>query len=154
MHCYDLLVYFVSASIIDQQRAFALLVILNESNTSRAQKRKFWTSSWHNTSFNPTTELAFTEDDFKGYLRMDSFVFGEILHAISPCITKNDTIMRKSISAEKRLSITLRFLATGESFASLHYQYRIGCSTVASIIHDTVYCLLQVFPNQIKVCIL
>eukprot|EP00112_Aurelia_sp_Birch-Aquarium-sp1_P019825 Seg4989.2 transcript_id=Seg4989.2/GoldUCD/mRNA.D3Y31 product="Protein ALP1-like" protein_id=Seg4989.2/GoldUCD/D3Y31 len=42
--------------------------------------------------------------------------------------------MRKPITAEEYLSVTLRFLATGESFSSLGYQFRISRSTLSQII--------------------
>jgi hypothetical protein len=42
--------------------------------------------------------------------------------------------------------LTLRFLATGDSFRSFSYSYRMGVSTVASIVHETcsaIYSVLQ-----------
>ncbi|KAM4021672.1 uncharacterized protein ACNLHF_026994 [Anomaloglossus baeobatrachus] len=33
--------------------------------------------------------------------------------------------------------ITLRFLATGESYSSLHYQFRVGISTISGIVSST-----------------
>ena len=42
--------------------------------------------------------------------------------------------MRIPISAEEKLAITLRFLATGESYASLMYQFRIHRITIARFI--------------------
>ncbi|XP_046395776.1 putative nuclease HARBI1 [Ischnura elegans] len=44
--------------------------------------------------------------------------------------------MRESISAEKRLSLTLRFLATGETYRSLMYATRIHHSTISKIIPE------------------
>lgn len=49
---------------------------------------------------------------------------------LAPYISKNNTQLRQAISARERLSITLRYLVTGESFSSLSFQYRIGRSTV------------------------
>ena len=43
----------------------------------------------------------------------------EILHKIIPLVKKQDTNMREAIPPEERLAVTLRFLATGESFSSL-----------------------------------
>jgi len=39
--------------------------------------------------------------------------FNELLEIILPMNTKQDTVMRKSISPTERLATTLRFLATG-----------------------------------------
>lgn len=53
---------------------------------------------------------------------------------VAPLITKQDTHLRKAIPADEKLAITLRFLATGESYKSLQYQYRVSDSTIASFI--------------------
>ncbi|KAM4019406.1 uncharacterized protein ACNLHF_000111 [Anomaloglossus baeobatrachus] len=45
--------------------------------------------------------------------------------------------MRQAISAEQRLLVTLRFLATGENFSSLHLQFRLGKTTISEIIKET-----------------
>lgn len=42
--------------------------------------------------------------------------------------------MRKPIDPEVKLAITLRFLATGESYESLMYQFRVHSSTIAKFI--------------------
>lgn len=47
-------------------------------------------------------------DDFKNYLRMDTACFDILLALVGPKICKTDTIMRKCISVEERLTATLR----------------------------------------------
>ena len=42
--------------------------------------------------------------------------------------------MRKPLSVEEKLAVTLRFLATGESYESLQYQFRIHHTTIALFI--------------------
>ena len=57
---------------------------------------------------------------------------------MSPVITKKTTYLREPISAGERLCITLRYLATGESFRSLGFQYRVHWSTVSKIIPEVL----------------
>ena len=45
---------------------------------------------------------------------MSTADFEFLLEKVTPLIEKENTIMRESISAAERLSVTLRFLATGE----------------------------------------
>ena len=47
---------------------------------------------------------------------------------------KQDTPMRMAIPPRERLTLTLRFQVTGESFQSLSFQFRIGEATVGEII--------------------
>ena len=42
--------------------------------------------------------------------------------------------MRKPIAADEKLAVTLRFLATGESYESLMYQYRINRTTIGRFV--------------------
>ena len=56
---------------------------------------------------------------------------------VSPSITKQDTNFRKAIPAAERLAVTLRFLASGESQESLSFSFRIGRSTLSSILSET-----------------
>ncbi|GFQ71562.1 hypothetical protein TNCT_655831 [Trichonephila clavata] len=48
---------------------------------------------------------------------------------------------RKSITAEERLSICLRYLITGHSFTSLTFYYRVGLSTIHEIVRETTQAL-------------
>ncbi|KAJ8929451.1 hypothetical protein NQ314_017862 [Rhamnusium bicolor] len=77
---------------------------------------------------------------FFRYTRMNVSTFYELLHLISPHITKRSA--RPSISAEQRLAITLRFLATGDQVLSIALAFRIGESTAHEIIKET--CILAV----------
>ncbi|XP_068115975.1 uncharacterized protein [Hyperolius riggenbachi] len=63
--------------------------------------------------------------------------FDELLYLVSPLICRQHTNMRQPVSPAERLLLTLRFLATGESFASLHFQFRLGRSTIHGIVHET-----------------
>ena len=62
-------------------------------------------------------------------------------------IEKNDTAFRKSFPTAGRLAITLRYLASGETRQFLSYSYRIGRSTVSTVIAETckaIYTALKV----------
>jgi hypothetical protein len=55
--------------------------------------------------------------------------------------------IREAISAAERLPITLRYLATADSYHSLEYLYRIPVSTLSTLIPETcraIYdCLIE-----------
>ena len=58
------------------------------------------------------------EGDYNNYFRMNANEFDEILNLVlvHPGITKNDTNMRQAIPPATKLAVTLRFLASGESY--------------------------------------
>ena len=86
---------------------------------------------------NIVKELA-AEDlpSFKNFMRMDYVTFQALVENISHKITKRTTMMRKAISASERVALTLRFLATGESFSSLEYQFRISKRAILYIVFE------------------
>ncbi|XP_040264712.1 protein ANTAGONIST OF LIKE HETEROCHROMATIN PROTEIN 1-like [Bufo bufo] len=44
--------------------------------------------------------------------------------------------------------VTIRFLATEESLSSLHYQYRMGISTISGVVKDTCRALWEVLHED------
>ena len=57
-----------------------------------------------------------------------------LVREIAPFITKKTTMIRQPIDPEIKIAITLRFLATGESYESLMYQFRVHSSTISKFI--------------------
>ena len=56
--------------------------------------------------------------------------------------------MREPISAGERLSVTLRYLATGESFKSLGFQYRIHWTTVTQFIPEVLVAIFDALQGE------
>lgn len=119
-------------------------VILAVSSTLSLQisrKRKWWVKPW---LVNKDKNLKIVEEflkcgdekSYKNYLRMDEETFAKLLNMVKHKITKSDTNFRKSISPEEKLLITLRYLATGESYKSLMYNYRIHDSTISLFVPE------------------
>ena len=62
--------------------------------------------------------------------------FIRLTEMITPIVSKTDTVMRKRICSKQILSLTFRFLATGESFCLLEYQFRISRKAFFYIIDE------------------
>ncbi|XP_069600651.1 uncharacterized protein [Ranitomeya imitator] len=82
-------------------------------------------------------ELRQNPDKFYNYVRMRKEHFDYLLELLGDAIMKQDTRMRLAITPAEQLMVTLRFLATGESLTSLHYQFRLGISTISGIVKET-----------------
>lgn len=59
--------------------------------------------------------------------------------------------MRKSIPASQRLSITLRYLASGADFEDLKFQACIAPRTLSDIIIETCEAINEKLSNNIQV---
>ncbi|XP_073509699.1 uncharacterized protein [Phyllobates terribilis] len=88
-------------------------------------------------------DLRSFPEKFKQFCRLNIIAFDRLLSLMSPDLDFQDTVMRRAISAEERLLITLRFLATGESYTSLHLQFRVGKSTISRIVRCTCTVIWQ-----------
>lgn len=87
----------------------------------RKRRRMCWTRPWilrrqeHGAHNSLIKELSQEDhESYKNFVRMTKEDFTELLVKMSPLIVKKETIMRKSISPAERLSLTLRYLATGK----------------------------------------
>jgi len=77
------------------------------------------------------------DDKFFQYTRMHKRTFDIILNAVRPCLQRKTTNFRRPISPEERLVITLRFMATGQSYHSIAFDFRVGVATVSGIVKET-----------------
>lgn len=89
--------------------------------------------------------------EFQNFSRISREDFQYLLDSIGPRISKCDSNWRKSIPALERLAVTLRFLATGDSFKSLHYLFKISSQVISEIVPEVCTALIELLRNQIKV---
>lgn len=128
----------------------------------RSHSRSCWIKKYRTTRL-PTgnvqhlmRELQPGSSDFRNFIRMDETCFERILSNIRQQITKQDTNMRLAIPAHEKLAVTLRFLATGESFLSLDYSTKLSKSFLAqNIIEvcDAIYNNLKTDFLKVKLFI-
>lgn len=139
--------------------AIALALSLDEKKKPKKVKkqRRTWAKEWlknrqYYTHEKLLTELRnFERNDFKNFLRMDDECFDEILTLVNPLIKKQNTSMREAIPASQRLSITLRYLATGNTFEDLKFISAISPQSIGNIVIDTCEAIIYCLRNYIKV---
>jgi len=90
-------------------------------------------------------------DHFKNCCRMSPETFNQLFILVESKIQKEDTKFRKSIPANQRLGLTLRYLATGDSFASLSLIFRISKSSISYIIPEVCAAIIEVLQDYIQV---
>lgn len=82
-------------------------------------------------------ELRITPKDFNNYLRMNENTYLHLLSLVTPLIEKQNTVMRNALSPHERLTLTLRFLATGRTYECLKYSTNISPQSLSTIIPET-----------------
>ncbi|KAG5885407.1 hypothetical protein JTB14_031429 [Gonioctena quinquepunctata] len=81
---------------------------------------------------------------------MTGRIFDELLGLISTFIVKQDTVMRNAIPAEERLSATLRYSATGRSYADLKFSTGMAARTLGYIIPKTYVAICRALEKYLK----
>lgn len=134
-------------------------LIIKEIKRRRNRPCRVWVRPWilrrqtYGVYENLLQELA-SEDSpaYKNYLRMDVKLFKKVLGRVAHRIEKQDTTFRKALPPGLRLAITLRYLATGDSYKSLHYHFRVGHITVGQIVSETCEAIVQEYMEELIPC--
>ncbi|KAI4455642.1 hypothetical protein MML48_9g00001197 [Holotrichia oblita] len=133
--------------------------MLCDMNKSR-KKRRFWMKQWIlrrnrlRASETLVKELALEDKEgYRNHLRMFEERFDELLSKVQNCIKKQDTVMRKAIPPKFKLQVTLRYLATGDSFSTLASTYRVPKNTISNFVGEVCTAIYDALQDFIKVSI-
>ncbi|CAB3994471.1 Hypothetical predicted protein [Paramuricea clavata] len=93
---------------------------------------------------------------YREFFRVSREQFLFLVEQVRPLITKKEqpypiNCVRSTIKPDERVAVTLRFLATGESFHSLEYSFRISRQCISMIIIETCTALFKILgPAYLK----
>ncbi|CAH1379989.1 unnamed protein product, partial [Tenebrio molitor] len=119
----------------------------------KKKKRKVWCKEWllqrsRLSHIELIKELRSSSQDYFNYLRMSEDNFMILLEKVRPLIEKEDTVLRAAITAEERLAVTIRFLATGRSYEDLKFSAIISPQALGKIIPETCKAIYSVLKNE------
>ncbi len=91
------------------------------------------------------------DDYFSNYARMSRQSFEKLLSLVGHRLQRRVS-PRGCVSPEERLLVTLRYLATGNSFTSLSYEFRLGRSTICGVVKNTCRAIWDILsPLEVPV---
>ncbi|XP_035597440.1 uncharacterized protein LOC118361534 [Oncorhynchus keta] len=117
-----------------------VLIVLLARDQPLRKRRSVWVQRWLKSRKQAgefhrlIKELRLFGEEFRSYFRLDRSQFDHLLQMVGARITRMDTNYRESISPVEHLAICLRFLATGDSYRTIGFSFRVGRSTVAGIV--------------------
>jgi len=88
---------------------------------------------------------------YKNFARMSPSEFEFLINLIGEKISRKDTAFRRVISVQERLALTLRFLASGDSYVSLQYLFKISKQAISCIVPEVCEALVEKPKDYIQV---
>ncbi|XP_063875924.1 uncharacterized protein LOC135108951 [Scylla paramamosain] len=80
---------------------------------------------------------------------MNEEVFSEIVDRVRSFNEKSRTFWREPLDPGLRVAITLRFLATGNSYKSLGFAFGVGPSTISLVVPETCRAIVAAYGDEV-----
>lgn len=87
---------------------------------------------------------------FTNFTRVSNADFEALALMIGPIVARENTNFRQAISVNDRLSVTLRFLATGDSYHSLMYLFKISKQAIYVIVPEVCAALVNCLKDYMQ----
>ena len=131
----------------------AFIILKNVRKKREKYGRSIWVKDYMKSrNSRLIRDLELNEDVlFKNFTRMSKRNFYTILGIVEPMITKQNTRFRESVSAEMKLAITLRYLATGDSFVSLMYLFKVSKQFISSMLPRVLKAIIEGLQDYVEV---
>jgi len=150
----SLLMTFSFPAMSARRAAFCIFLAIG---LKKKVKRRLWVKKWllKREIYSHTVllkEISVTEpEDYQNYFRMNERLYTMLLEKVQPFIKREDTVMRRSISASEKLAVTLRYLATGRNFEDIKFSVIMSPTSVSAAVIETCEALIYVLQDYLKV---
>ena len=148
----------VLASIEEQHKRLREAEDEERAKPPRRTPRRVWVREWlaRRQEFGQydglLTELHKDHRGYKNYLRITPDLFQEMVEKVTPHLQKQSTFMREPLPVGLKLAVTLRFLATGNSYHSLQFSFRVEVSTISRFIPEVCQAIIAVYKDEVLRC--
>ena len=89
--------------------------------------------------------------EYRSFLCIKPEIFLELVDRVGPRIQKMDTNYREALEPGLKIAITLRYLASGNSYRSLQYSFRVASNTISLLVAETCAAIYAEYgPTELK----
>ncbi|CAI6348299.1 unnamed protein product [Macrosiphum euphorbiae] len=82
---------------------------------------------------------------------MNENMFNTLLEMVNYKIQRQNSVMRMALPAKLKLQIACRYLATGDSLATLQYMYRVPKCSISKFLPEVFDAIYEALKNYIEV---
>ena len=86
---------------------------------------------------------------YQNFIRMATKLFQELEQRLTPELKRERSWMR---APESRTEVSLRHLATGDSYTTLQYAFRVASSTINKCVPEVCDTIIRANRDQVMLC--
>jgi len=140
------------------QLAAVLYIYIHYALKKKRKERRWWQTQlytsrevYSGSSLLADLNFQSVSGLYKNFTRMSPSEFEFPINLIGEKISKKDTAFRKAIFVQERLALTLRFLASGDSYVSLQYRFKISKQAISCIVPEVCGVVAEKLRDYIQV---
>ena len=134
-----------------ERMLFAIILSAACTFTLMKPSKVLWSKERSGIWWEETVLKAFVDKDWIENFRMSRSTFMYLCNEIREEIQKNDTVMRKACSVEKRVGISLWFLSCGSDYRTIGHLFGVSKSLVSLVVREFCHAVRKVLlPKYIK----
>lgn len=151
-----------AALLLDEDQAMADVHAIENAQPDRRRRyrrKRWWVRPWIQRrplfgQYEQLMEELKNEDvqSFINFTRFDPDTFRELVLRLGPRIAKNTTFYRQPLSEGLKLAIVLRHFATGDSYKSLMYGFRVSKTAIVHMVPDVCDAIIDEFGDEVMHC--
>ena len=89
---------------------------------------------------------------FQHFMRMPPAMFDEVVQRLTPRLTKQDTNYRAGLEPGLKVAITLRHLASGNTYRNTQYVWRVPHNTISVVVREVVKAIIEECTDELVFC--
>ena len=90
--------------------------------------------------------------EYKKFIRVSPELFMELMHRVGPRIAKKTTNWRPALQPGLKIAVTLRYLATGNTYKSLQYGFRVSNNAISLFVPETCEAIIDEYSDGHMKC--
>ena len=89
---------------------------------------------------------------YRNFIRMPPELFHELEQRLGPEIQRERTWMKDPLSPGLKLAVTLRHLASADSYSTLQFAFRVARSTINKFVPENCDAIIRAYQDYVMTC--